>query len=214
MKTTIVFITLLVTAVNSQWFANPPFYASQYTTVGVARGIITDPVGDLLILGRSLNGIAVVYERDNGDGTIDVVNQRIVVVNGLNLNHGVAYSNGYIYGGSARNIYRWPYTPGNRTQIDIGEEIVVTGLPEGNHDSHAIVFDAQGRLYCSIGSRNNIDLDSNRSKILRFELTGNLPKLYEEGELFADGLRNEGGLAFDNNGTLSKTVRTTYTGKI
>lgn len=113
MKTTVVLVTLFA-AVNSQWFASPPFYASQYTGVGGARGIITDPAGDLLILGRSINGIAVVYETQNGDGTIDVVNQRIVIGNGLNLNHGVAYNDGYIYAGSASSIYRlevnmqWP----------------------------------------------------------------------------------------------------------
>ncbi|OXA64718.1 L-sorbosone dehydrogenase [Folsomia candida] len=201
MKTTVVLVTLFA-AVNSQWFASPPFYASQYTGVGGARGIITDPAGDLLILGRSINGIAVVYETQNGDGTIDVVNQRIVIGNGLNLNHGVAYNDGYIYAGSASSIYRWPYTPGNRTQISVGEELVVTGLPTGGHDSHAIVFDSQGRFYCSIGSQNNVDQNSSRAKLLRFTLTGNLPKQYAEGELFAEGLRNEGGLAFDNNGVL------------
>lgn len=88
------------------WEANPPFFAQQYAGVGGARTIISDPSGDILVLGRSINGVAVIYERENEDGTIDVVQTRIVNGEGLGLNHGLAFHNGFIYAPSSSTVYR------------------------------------------------------------------------------------------------------------
>jgi len=56
----------------------------------------------------------------------------------------------------------------------------------------------------SIGSAGNVDADSYRSRIRRFSID-NLPAgglNFGDGEVFADGLRNEVGLAFDPTGVL------------
>lgn len=66
------------------------------------------------------------------------------------------------------------------------------------------MFDAAGRLYVSVGSVGNVDPDSYRSRIRRFNLS-NVPPGgfdFDTGEVFADGLRNEVGLAFDRYGVL------------
>ena len=55
-----------------------------------------------------------------------------------------------------------------------------------------------------MGSDKNVDPDGYRSRIRRF-VTSNIPKGgldFSKGEVFADGLRNTVGLAFDSQGTL------------
>ena len=48
-----------------------------------------------------------------------------------------------------------------------------------------------------------MDADSHRSRIRRFDLNNAiLPLDFQNGEVFADGLRNEVGLAFDKHGIL------------
>ena len=66
------------------------------------------------------------------------------------------------------------------------------------------MFDEKGLLYVSVGSVLNVDPDSYRSRIRRFNLT-HVPDggfEFDLGEVFADGLRNEVGLAFDRSGVL------------
>ena len=57
-------------------------------------------------------------------------------------------------------------------------------------------------MYVSVGSSQNIDPDSNRARIRRFDLRTSAAKLavanlggvnFAVGEVFADGLRNEVG---------------------
>ena len=71
------------------------------------------------------------------------------------------------------------------------------GAPHG-HKTRTLAFDNQGRLYVSIGSAGNVDMNSYRSRIRRFDLsTSSFPLDFATGEVYADGLRNEVGLAFD-----------------
>ena len=56
----------------------------------------------------------------------------------------------------------------------------------------------------SVGSFKNVDKNSYRARIRRFKLD-KIPKSgidFKKGEVFADGLRNEVGLAFDKSGVL------------
>jgi len=84
------------------------------------------------------------------------------------------------------------------------------GAPSG-HRTRTLVFDDKGRLYVSIGSAGNVDSTSYRSRIRRFDLyddamtaidipSGGID--FQGGYVFADGLRNEVGLAFDKDGIL------------
>eukprot|EP01035_Chromulina_nebulosa_P019247 gene19247-25098_t len=52
------------------------------------------------------------------------------------------------------------------------------------------------------GSGSNVDSNSDRARIRRFNISNNLPIEYSEGEIFADGLRNEVGLSFDRHNIL------------
>ena len=99
-----------------------------------------------------------------------------VVVNGtgLGLNHGLARNGGYLYASSGSTVYRWPYESGqNFSSTD--PEIVVNNIPSAGHRTRTIVFDSQGRMYVSIGSNRNVDPDSSRSRVNRYDITGGIP---------------------------------------
>lgn len=187
MKPVVALILLgCVFSAKGGWRADPPYYGQQYSTAPSARALWVDPVGDLLILSRPNDDetVQVVYETDNGDGTIDVVQQRLVTGQPFDLNHGLTYHNGFIYASSPTMVYRWPYTPGNRTQINVGEEVVISGIPGGGHNTRTVIFDSQGRLYVSVGSQGNVDNDSSRSRIRRFNMTGvTFPIAFNNGEV-------------------------------
>ena len=84
----------------------------------------------------------------------------------------------------------------------MNREGVGTGGPPGHHSTRTMAFDKTGRLYVSIGSASNVDTNSFRARIRRFNLTQALPQDVTAGEVYADGLRNEVGLAFDRHGVL------------
>jgi glucose/arabinose dehydrogenase len=64
-------------------------------------------------------------------------------------------------------------------------------------------LDDEGNLYVSIGSAGNVDSNSERARIVRFtkaQLTAGAT--LQQGMIYADGLRNEVGLALDAGGRL------------
>jgi len=68
-----------------------------------------------------------------------------------------------------------------------------------------LFFDNDGFLYVSIGSASNIDSDSTRARIRRFNVITNIPPSginWNTGYIFADGLRNEVGLTRDGENRL------------
>ncbi len=107
-----------------------------------------------------------------------------------------------MYASSDSTVYRWPYVPGQFSLIDGNTvEIVITDIEVNGHITRTLIFDDAGRFYISIGSNQNIDSDSSRARIRRFDLQS-LPITFASGEVFADGVRNTVGLAFNSNGVL------------
>jgi len=196
-------VVILSAALNvrTEWTTNPPFYGQHYTGIAAARGLVLDSVGDILAVSAGPSTVDAIFENQNGQV------QRVTIVNGsgLRLNHGVAVHGGYLYASSPTNVYRWAYVDGQRTVILTPPQTVIAGIPSGGHDTRTMAFDAQGRLYVSVGSNANVDQNSDRARIRRFTLTDPLPGAgiqFSTGEVFADGLRNEVGLAFDASGVL------------
>ena len=74
------------------------------------------------------------------------------------------------------------------------------------HRTRTLIFDDKDRLYVSVGSVGNVDSDSSRSRIRRFNMSlftaESGPFDFIKAEVFADGVRNEVGLAFDTYGVL------------
>jgi glucose/arabinose dehydrogenase len=186
-----------------------------------------------LVLERGKSAVTMIYDQ-NGDG-IPESSQLVVVQAGLN--HGIAIDPSYsfLYASTDSTVYRWPLTmdvnPNNLinqnwTSIFLNlastssvppEEVIVnmnangpddTTNRAGNHVTRTLLLDELGRLYVSVGSVGNIDIDSYRSRIRRFDLTQttttttNLPLDFTTGRVFADGVRNEVGLALDKYNVL------------
>lgn len=135
------------------------------------------------------------------------------------LSHGIEVSGGYLYVSTPTTVYRVPYVTGQMTPSLDMEEVIVgmdryasgeLGAPDG-HSTRTLAFDIAGQwLYVSIGSESNVDPDSHRARIRRFDVASwdtsfmvpRMPLEFNDGEVFADGLRNEVGLAFDAFGVL------------
>ena len=181
----------------------PTGYCSWIWATGLSspRGIAVAANGDVLVIERGHGSVTLLYDAD-GDGASGAT-ERAVLATAPGLNHGIALHDGFLYASSASTVYRWPYSAGMRTALG-DPTVVVRDLPTGGHSTRTLAIDAEGRLYVSVGSGSNVDSDSSRARIVRYAL-GMLPAggaTFAQGELFADGLRNEVGLDFDAGGRL------------
>lgn len=183
------------------------FVVEEDLTWGDPRGLFVSAEGDILGLERQKyekNGRIVRYVDEDNDG---VAETSFVIATAPRLTHGLAISDdGYMYASSDTTVYRWPFQSNLTENIDEERETVIVnisadgrgGAPVG-HTTRTLAFDSSNRLYVSVGSYDNVDEDSYRSRIRRFELdaipSGGID--FDEGYVFADGLRNEVGLAFD-----------------
>ena len=123
---------------------------------------------------------------------------------------------GYLYASSSDVVWRWAWDPATWRggPIPGSPEAVIRNMdairapgPGGDlsspngHVTRTLEFDLWGRLYVSVGSVGNVDNDSFRARIRRFTNLQNaqdLPVDFTTGEVFADGLRNEVGLAWSD----------------
>ena len=169
--------------------------------------------------------ILALRDRD-GDGVVGagefavLLDSSTAEGNVTGLNHGIAVHSGFLYASSFEKIWRWPYQPGQSAPLGAAELVIdeisrvgppgeggEPGAPMG-HKTRTLVFDNEGRLYVSVGSVSNWDGDSYRSRIRRFPGLSSVPAGgaaaaswpidFRTGEVFADGLRNEVGLAWQN----------------
>jgi len=190
----------------------PGFCAYDLPGVSIdqARSVLSVGTDAFLALERGSNSVVqFVGTADQGGYN------RTVIAQASRLNHGLAVHDGYVYASSDQFVYRWSFT--NLTSLDnnvMGDvEAIIEninadgkgGAPFG-HTTRTLAFDESERLYVSVGSGSNIDTDSFRSRIRRFDLSSDsnmtFPFDFQNGEVFADGLRNEVGLAFDRHGAL------------
>lgn len=161
------------------------------------RGMLVDSNGDVLV---SDNGRIVLLHDDNGNGVSDM-NERVVLRTQQGLNHGIALNGGYLYASTPTTVYRWAYAS-DRQPLGNPQQ-VVTGIPGGGHVTRTLQFDTQNRLYVSVGSASNVDNNSNRARLIRYPANAlGSTSTFAQGQLFADGLRNEVGIALDSQGRL------------
>lgn len=168
--------------------------------VGHARQMAFAPNGDLFVNNDS---VTVLFDDDGNGSSSD--GERATFATAPGLNHGIAFSRdgGYVYASSSSTVYRWRYTTGARRAASAAE-VVVSGIPQGGHVTRTLVFDSRGRLYVSVGSASNVDVDpvlvQTRAQIRRFAIPDPLPPAgldYASGEVVASGMRNEVGLYMD-----------------
>jgi glucose/arabinose dehydrogenase len=147
------------------------------------------------IRGVSANRITILRDT-SGDGNPDI---RSILLSGLNQPLGVVALGGFLYVANTDALLRYPYAPG-QLEITAPAERVIE-LPAGGYNNHwtrNVVARPDGRkLYVSVGSATNVDLegidakDPRRAAILELEPDGRAMRV------FASGLRNPVGMAWE-----------------
>lgn len=161
------------------------------------RGIVRNSRGDILVVEQGQGRISLLFD-DDGNG-VSGSTERVSLVTLSGLNHGIAIDGGYLYASTSTTVYRWAYA-GGREPLGAAQT-VVTGLPSGGHSTRTLLFDGDGNLYLSVGSGGNVDSDPSRARVLRYQASAlGSPSTFAQGEVFANGLRNEVGLALDGQG--------------
>jgi len=186
----------------------PGLCARVFTLGNNIRAMDVTPTGDVIGLDRdSLSVLS--FKDDDLDGIAESSHR--IAYDG-NLNHGVAIHGEYIYASSDTTVFRYAFVPGGVADQTTTKQVVVSnmnadgngGAPRG-HETRSLGFDAEGKLYISIGSMQNVDDDAYRSRIRKFDLSGSIPAGgidFSEGEVYADGIRNTVGFTFDKHGVM------------
>jgi len=156
--------------------------------LGEARFMALDPLGRLMVCDMS-GGRVLALPDANRDGRADRV---IVFADALRRPHSVAWHRGKAYVACETQVIEFTDADGNG--VADTRRVVVDNLPDGpGHITRTIVFDPDDKMYVSVGSSSNItpERDKRRAAILRFNADGT------HQEIYATGLRNAVGLAFD-----------------
>ena len=195
-------------AVPTAWTSDPHLCLTVYAeAITGARQMAFAPNGDMFV---EAGGTVVALVDANGDHVVSAAETFMFEGESLGLTGGVAIdpSGAFVYASSATTILRWPYKAGDHIASAVSE-VVVRDMPDQGHFSRTLVFDAQSRLHVNVGSEGDVDTDptlnATRAQVRRFTLPGAIPAggiAYSAGEVFAYGLRNEVGLAFDSKGRM------------
>ena len=152
------------------------------TDIPHARMMRVTETGDILVTSMREGDVYLLHRDADGDGRSD---GRTKLFFGLNVPHGLALHDGYIYVAETGRILRARFNP--ETRIAGSLELVFDGLPEGgNHRTRTIGFGPDGMLYVTIGSSCNVCLEDEpfRATMVRMTPEG------ENAKVFATGLRN------------------------
>jgi glucose/arabinose dehydrogenase len=145
--------------------------------------------------GMSANRITLLRDT-TGDGTPDV---RSVLLEGLNQPFGMTLLGNSLYVANTDALLRYPYQPGQLRITAPGQKVL--DLPAGGYNNHwtrNVIASRNGRkLYVTVGSATNADVEGidaqepRRAAILELNPDGSAMRV------FASGLRNPNGLAWE-----------------
>src|SRR5258707_14136024 len=168
---------------ESNQIAGPPrtlFHYAMQATMRRARA-----------LGDSANRITLFRDRD-GDGVAEV---RETFMEGLNQPFGMALVGDSFYVGNTDGIMAFPYVAGAE-RITAAARRLTTFKPSG-HWTRSLLPSPDGRkLYAGVGSLSNIaeggmEVEEGRAAVYELDLASG------ESRIFASGLRNPVGLAWE-----------------
>ena len=170
----------------------PAGFRATYVSKNVpsARFMAFAPNGHLLV-SETANGAI----EDIAPGTSPDA-QPAIFVNGLSLPHGLAFFNQKLYVASWTGVIRYDYPATTSTVLSSNMAM------NADHNYRALAIAADGSFYVSSGSDCNIcdEGDSRLATILHYGVGD------PAGSVYALGVRNASGLAFDSNGQLWATV--------
>jgi glucose/arabinose dehydrogenase len=142
-------------------------------------------------LGVSANRITLLRDRD-GDG---VAETREVFMEGLNQPFGMALSGDTFYVGNTDGVVAFPYVPGASRITAPGRKLA--SFKPGGHWTRSLLPSPDGRkLYVGVGSLSNVAengmaVEKGRAAVYELDLASG------ESRIFASGLRNPVGLAWE-----------------
>lgn len=151
----------------------------------------------------SANQITLLRDTD-GDGIADL---RSILLSNLHSPFGMALVNGYLYVANTDAIVRFAYTEGD-TEIKTSPEKVMN-LPAGEINHHwtkNIIASPDGtKLYATVGSNSNVaergmEAEEGRAAIWVIDINSG------SSRIFASGLRNPNGLAWEPSSNTLWTV--------
>jgi len=139
--------------------------------------------GNAVYASQPGSGLIVKLTDANHDGVADSV---VTVAGDLRGPFGIAFRGDTMYVAEVRDVKR--FDPGAAAPVTI-----VRNVPDGGHSTRTILFGRDGKLYLAVGSSCNIcdESDSLRAAVSQFNADGS------GGRIFARGLRNTVGLAFN-----------------
>src|SRR6185295_2745357 len=165
----------------------PGFRAEVFAEgLGAARALAVDPAGAVLVSISNAGRVVALVPATTGPPRV------VSIVTGLQLPHGLAFRDGYLYVAETGRVLRLRYDA--RTRVAEAPVTVVPDLPAGAHHwTRSIAFGPDGRLYVAIGSSCDVcrEADARRAAILSYAVDGS------DARVVATGLRNPVGLAFD-----------------
>jgi len=142
----------------------------------------------------SANRITLLRD-SNGDGIVDL---RTTFLEGLNSPYGMALVGEYLYVANTDSVMRFHYEPGQTRITDNGAKIAdLPGGPLNHHWTKNLIASEDGsKLYVSVGSNSNagengLDKEEGRAAIWEIDVKTGAHRV------FASGLRNPNGLAFE-----------------
>ncbi len=155
------------------------------------RFLAVAPNGDLFVAETGNSQILILRDPQHTGGA----QQTEVFADKLKQPFGIAFREEYVYVGNTNEVVRFKYD--KQTSKRLGEAEHILDLPGGGgHSTRTVAFSPDGKkLYVSIGSSTNIDLekDERRAAVLVADPDGKNSRLY------ATGLRNAVGLAAEPN---------------
>ena len=140
---------------------------------------------------ENANRISLLRDSD-GDGKAD---RQFVLLEGLRQPFGMALVGDRLYVANTDSVVRFPYRLGETRITAKGEKLL--DLPVGHHWTRSLLASPDGtRLYVTVGSGSNIgekgmDIEKGRATILELVLASGASRV------FASGLRNANGMAFE-----------------
>jgi glucose/arabinose dehydrogenase len=161
--------------------------------IGRARFVAVAPNGDVLI--SQLSRGRVIAVPAGADPRVEPK----TVAEGLDLPNGLAFRGSDLYIATLEGVVVVPDYPtglGSRHPL-------FSDLPRaGGHDARSLALASDGSVYISVGSDCNVCTEGDRrlATVHRYAADGS------SGRIFASGLRNASGLAFDQGGRLWAVV--------
>jgi glucose/arabinose dehydrogenase len=141
-----------------------------------------------------------------------LVQSRSVFLKGLNSPFGMALVGGNLYVANSDAVWRFPYTEGATAITAAGVKVAdLPGGPINHHWTKNILASRDGRfLYATSGSNSNVGengmaAEENRAAILEIDLAKGSTRL------FASGIRNPNGLAWNPRAACSGPSSTSAT---